>query len=62
MKPIDKAIKIMNSLSGYERFVFTDEHDFIVDTKLKALLHDGDFIHLMISEIYNIYQNKDVEK
>lgn len=56
MTDIDKAIKIMNSLSGYERFTLTNHHYIIVDTKDKMCFFGTDFISLTLSVIYSIYQ------
>lgn len=53
MTKIEKAVAIMNSLSGYERYKITTDDKFIEDTKADAGYFPDEFIDLMIIKLYN---------
>ena len=49
----DKAVEIMNAVSGYERFKYSRGDKFIEDTKMDAGYFPDEFINLMITKLYN---------
>lgn len=52
MTKIDKAVAIMNSVSGYERYKSSKGDKFIEDTKTDLGYLPDEFINLMITKLY----------
>lgn len=52
MTNIDKAIKIMNSVLGYDRFKHSKGDKFIADTKTDVGYFPDEFINLLITKLY----------
>lgn len=52
MTKIDKAVAIMNAVSGYERYKSSQGDKFIEDTKTDSGYFHDEFINLMITKLY----------
>ena len=52
MTKIDKAVAIMNAVSGYERYKSSQGDKFIEDTKTDSGYFPDEFINLMITNLY----------
>lgn len=57
MTRIDKAVAIMNSVSGYERYKSSKGDKFIEDTKTDSGYFPDEFINLMITKLYSYTQD-----
>ena len=62
MTKIDKAVAIMNSVSGYERYKISKGDKFIEDTKTDSGYFPDEFIGLMIFKLYSYTQPKSLEE
>ena len=56
MTKIDKAVAIMNSVSGYERYKSSKGDKFIEDTKTDSGYFPDEFISRMITTLYSYTQ------
>lgn len=56
MTKIDKAVAIMNSVSGYERYKSSNGDKFIEDTKTDSGYFPEEFISRMITTLYSYTQ------
>lgn len=56
MTKIDKAVAIMNSISGYERYKSSKGDQFIEDTKTDSGYFPDEFISRMITMLYSYTQ------
>lgn len=56
MTKMDKAVAIMNSVSGYERYKSSKGDKFIEDTKTDSGYFPDEFIGLMITKLYSYTQ------
>lgn len=57
MTKIDKAVAIMNAVSGYERYKSSQGDKFIEDTKTDSGYFPEEFISLMITNLYSYTQH-----
>ena len=53
MTKIDKAVAIMNAVSGYERYKSSQGDTFIEDTKTDSGYFPEEFITIMIYKLYS---------
>ena len=53
MTKIDKAVAIMNAVSGYERYKSSKGNKFIEDTKTDSGYFPEEFITIMIYKLYS---------